>query len=213
MPAVLLHASPNKPNQTCPWRGALRTPPKEAAAGPAVDFGQVGTLQVGAFTSSPGPVHRVTKVLAAWLSWVERITSTDESYSCNKGPDQLRGAWKAKFDTVKPWSGYNHRSSVTLEPDWSLHQKLERSRRATEKVPLLSKGLCAMRPSLARAGGSSGAAAAPRVSPEPGGNWRHRLPGRDRRCPARSRARLAGGGSLCKTPPAASCNARANNND
>lgn len=120
------------------------------------------------FTSSPVPVHRVPEVPAARFFQVKCITSTDEFLHWNEGPDRLRGAWKAKFYVVKPWSESNRRSSVVLEPDRRLQQKLEISRRATEKVPLLSKGLHVKQPSLtrARAGGSSGAAVAPRVSPQ-----------------------------------------------
>lgn len=56
------------------------------------------------FTFSPFPVHRVLEVPAARFFQVKCITSKDEFHHWNEGPDSLRGAWKAKFYTVKPWS-------------------------------------------------------------------------------------------------------------
>lgn len=43
-----------------------------------------------------------------WFSQVKRISSTDEFLPWKEGPDGLRGAWKAKFYTVKPWRERSH---------------------------------------------------------------------------------------------------------
>lgn len=60
------------------------------------------------FTSFPVSVQRVAEVPAARFFPVKSITSTDEFLRWNEGPDRLRGAWKAKFDTVEPWFERDH---------------------------------------------------------------------------------------------------------
>lgn len=64
-------------------------------------MGRVRGGQSG-FTSFPVSVQRVAEVPAARFFPVKCITSTDEFLHWNEGPDRLRGAWKAKFYTVKP---------------------------------------------------------------------------------------------------------------